>query len=129
MNFVKSKIGMSVERSEFKDKCTPQERWKTHLGIVKDKPDYVSIVIQKSHSSKLKISKPYLLYLSPYARFGVEKACTIHQLKTNISKMLNLSEKESVVLTCGNKIPMQSELLKTLERFQEPDGFIYFYLC
>lgn len=44
MNFLRA-VGLGSEPSKFKQICTPQERWKKHLNIVKGNPKQVSIVV------------------------------------------------------------------------------------
>ena len=54
--------GLVTPTPKFKDICTPQERWKKHLNIVKGNPNHVSVVIEKAAHSTLTMKKPYFLY-------------------------------------------------------------------
>lgn len=61
MNILMNVTGMSAQ-PKFKEICSPQERWKKHLNIVKGNPNHVSVVIEKSPTSKIEFKKPYMLY-------------------------------------------------------------------
>jgi hypothetical protein len=67
MNFFRAVTGIGNQQSKFKEKCTPQERWQKHLSIVRGRPNLLSVVVEKSKSSKLIFKKPYLLYITSYA--------------------------------------------------------------
>ena len=60
MNLLTSLSALSY-KPKFKQICTPQERWKKHLNIVKGNPNHVSAVIEKSGRSKIYLKKPYML--------------------------------------------------------------------
>jgi hypothetical protein len=49
-------------------------------------------------------------------------------LRENVRKILSLSDKDSLFLYCSRFLPNNAERIKNLERFIEPDGFIYFYV-
>lgn len=61
MNLLQSVTGIGSQQPKFKEICTPQERWKKHLNIVKGNPNHVSVVIEKAVHSSLTLKKPYLL--------------------------------------------------------------------
>ena len=62
MHLFQAVTGLGGQPSKFRDICTPQERWKKHLNIVKGNPNHVSVVIERTASSKIAFKKPYLLY-------------------------------------------------------------------
>ena len=70
MNILMNVTGLSAQ-PKFKEICSPQERWKKHLNIVKGNPNHVSVVIEKSPTSKIEFKKPYMLYGCNYDRFGL----------------------------------------------------------
>lgn len=45
MNLFQAVTGLGSQQPKFKEICTPQERWKKHLNIVKGNPNHVSVVI------------------------------------------------------------------------------------
>lgn len=62
MNLFQAVTGLGTQQPKFKEICTPQERWKKHLNIVKGNPNHISVVIEKAATSKIALKKPYLLY-------------------------------------------------------------------
>lgn len=74
MHLFQAVTGLGSHQPKFKEICTPQERWKKHLSIVKGNPNHVSVVIERATHSTLNLKKPYLLYHPPHADSASRRA-------------------------------------------------------
>jgi hypothetical protein len=61
-------------------------------------------------------------------RFGISRNATVNDLRENIKKILEISEIQSIILFCEGTVPMAGETITNLAKYQQPDGWVYFYI-